>query len=1365
MLDHISKCDSYHYLFYKNLGGSTIKNELSVQNNGKPQWNNKYHDDRRVLYDGTRQLGDLGNPPEWTDLGVMFREQSALRTPSSGHSLVTNPPYTIIIWVYVLIIEQESCLFGKVNIDNYDRNNIGYYLNQGRLMIRTSKWRNWRNRRNLGDHRQLNDCYDEATHNSTSSSMYGLGWNLISFTENSSGIKLRSANNFGSFISESKTVSLNYNSENHAILGAWRNDWTLYDSPKAIIHTLWIMDSDLTDTDLEAYIAPRSGCTGTWDYYVGMYKDLTAYNSSNVFLNSINLISSESSISITFKHNGCTLESDGLYIPSDKKIELKDRNYDSWPAVTYHLWFKGTIDSQSSASTSEYFMYLHAGGGERPAYLARVGNDIIFNSKETSDSHSTLSGVFTNDNNDWMLLGISMGWLGDNSKDDHVICAYFYQSGNTEASDWLFTDNSYSGSKFREGEEAKFKIENLQGHVKELYVLDYVQFPYLFSKYQSTDAIDRYHCRTDNQYYTDPGHIWNGCPNYVTLAGESDTCDDGNTDNNDGCASDWTNENLFSWSPNSIGVSVCAPSWGDGVFESAAQEQWDDNNTDTADGCDDSCLIESTHTCTAVEGQLSTCSPKWGDGTVFSPEIWDDGNKDDGIGCKSDCSGTINGYTWTGGNANSASSWASDCGDNYITVDEGCDDNNTDPGDGCSSTCTIEAGFNCTNNTAMTLTTCTEIWGDGLKVGNEIWDDGDQIDADKCNSTWTGNVNGWNWTGGNSTSSSTCAEVWGDGYITAGEQCDDNNTDPNDGCSSTCTVEIGFNWTNNANMILSTCIEIWGDGLRVGNELCDDGDNTDSIGCKNDWSGRLDGYNCQNGTTYAPDVWITVWGDGYYRGAEQCDDNGTTTGDGWDNNCNIEPGFSCQNYPSFSSVWGTTCGDGLKSGVEIWDDGDDADSQGCEDDWSGVMLGWSCSGGTSTTPDIWNTVWGDGIHISINEECDDGNTVDLNDGWGNTCTIENKWSWRDDVLQKSIWQPMCGNGFNDHTDEQWDDGNYQSEDGCSDQWIVESSWECINNDNDTVDEWYMQPTLSVSSVSSDNMFTITFSQKMVQFSPIGDTDIEYWMTGPISNYKVTLESRFTDDYTVEIAVTTTTPFTGDDSEYLHLRFNETTFVSQNGTTLYNNETSGNTNKIPVYPDLVKAAGEGSNWLMTTSMVVIISANVALGQSCELLWAFVNTIQIIYFMPLMSLYYPDHYSRFLTYLTSARVQVDFIGFAKDLPQVSDTIGSDVDMPALNQRYEDIGYDSTSFLMNADEMLTTVTSGFVTCIIVFSVKAIIITIRADVSPYKDMLEDIKAKDTEANDEEVNDSEANQREKKKKLGRWMRSKLSFLCLFSIV
>ena len=537
-------------------------------------------------------------------------------------------------------------------------------------------------------------------------------------------------------------------------------------------------------------------------------------------------------------------------------------------------------------------------------------------------------------------------------------------------------------------------------------------------------------------------------------------------------------------------------------------------------------------------------------------------------------------------------------------------------------------------------------------------------------------------------------------------------------------------------------------------DVCDDGNIHDGDGCSSTCI-EESLYKCSENLLNISSCWLFC-GDGSFETtySEQCDDNNTVSDDGCDSTCQIEPGYSCNHTANSISSWDTICGDGLKAGLEQWDDANSSDSKGCENDWSGVIYGWYWGNGNVTTQDTWVTNWSDSIHAIGGEGWDDGNAVD-SDGCDNSCNIEYKWSWRDDPLQRSVWQPMCGNGFNDHADEQWDDGNYDSGDGCSDQCVVEDTWEWINQDNDTLDQWYMQPKVTVSKISSDNVFTVTFSQKMVQFSPITDTDIEYWMTGPISNYQVTLESKFVDDYTVEIIVTTTTPFTGDNSEYLHLRFNETTFVSQTGVTLYNNETSGRTKKIPVYPDLVKAAGEGSNGLMTTSMVVIISSNVVLGQSSELLWAFINTIQIIYFMPLLSLYFPDHYSRFLTYITSARVQVDFIGFTEHLPQASDPLDQEATTPPLNQRYEDIGYDTTLFLFNANEMLTTVSSGIMTCIIVFSVKAIIITIRADVSPYKNMLKDIKKQENDNSDDEENDSEQDQRANKKKRGKWMRSK----------
>lgn len=65
-------------------------------------------------------------------------------------------------------------------------------------------------------------------------------------------------------------------------------------------------------------------------------------------------------------------------------------------------------------------MYYHAGSSERPAAMLKYNNDIIFKSAQASGT-KTLSGVFTNLNSNWMMFGLSMGWLGDTNHNDHII--------------------------------------------------------------------------------------------------------------------------------------------------------------------------------------------------------------------------------------------------------------------------------------------------------------------------------------------------------------------------------------------------------------------------------------------------------------------------------------------------------------------------------------------------------------------------------------------------------------------------------------------------------------------------------------------------------------------------------------------------------------------------------------------------------------------------------------------------------------------------------------------------------------------------------------------------------------------------------
>lgn len=72
------------------------------------------------------------------------------------------------------------------------------------------------------------------------------------------------------------------------------------------------------------------------------------------------------------------------------------------------------------------------------------------------------------------------------------------------------------------------------------------------------------------------------------------------------------------------------------------------------------------------------------------------------------------------------------------------------------------------------------------------------------------------------------------------------------------------------------------------------------------------------------------------------------SGDGCSSTCTIEPGYTCTGQPSHCV---TSCGDGKRAGAELCDDGSN-DGVGCAFGCAGWATGYSCAGGTPTTPDV-----------------------------------------------------------------------------------------------------------------------------------------------------------------------------------------------------------------------------------------------------------------------------------------------------------------------------------------------------------------------------------------------------------------------------
>ncbi len=121
-------------------------------------------------------------------------------------------------------------------------------------------------------------------------------------------------------------------------------------------------------------------------------------------------------------------------------------------------------------------------------------------------------------------------------------------------------------------------------------------------------------------------------------------CDDGNTNNGDGC------------SANCVREVFC----GDGIT-SQPTETCDDGNTVSNDGCSATCQSEATCGDNQINQANETC---------------DDGNMNNGDGCTSKCLLEI---------------FAPTCGDGSLNqANETCDDGNLVSGDGCYANCTVQ---------------------------------------------------------------------------------------------------------------------------------------------------------------------------------------------------------------------------------------------------------------------------------------------------------------------------------------------------------------------------------------------------------------------------------------------------------------------------------------------------------------------------------------------------------------------------------------------------------------------------------------------------------------------------------------------------
>jgi hypothetical protein len=191
--------------------------------------------------------------------------------------------------------------------------------------------------------------------------------------------------------------------------------------------------------------------------------------------------------------------------------------------------------------------------------------------------------------------------------------------------------------------------------------------------------------------------------------------------------------------------------------------------------------------------------------------------------------------------------------------------------------------------------------------------------------------------------------------------------------------------------------------------------------------------------------------------------------------------------------------------------------------------------------------------------------------------------------------------------------------------------------------------------------------------------------GSNSPYLINYSNTWKSSTELEISVSYSTALIGDGTEYLKVRItNPYDFISTQNVPMTKNEKfTVELSAEQQESAMTSAAGATAQYGMMTSFAVSAGSNVVLGSSMEKMWSLINTCQLIFYLGLVSVYFPNHVVSFFGFLKMANMDNQFLA-----SMTEDTIGEQNEdrRGAVNYRYNRLGYETISFVDNASDLIS-------------------------------------------------------------------------------